>query len=496
MQHYSNITDCIKMCERVLRNNNMGYPKFDFKPKFEANDFLSKMHEKRESLKASYAISTPETPFHPNRTIAVQNFQPDAETHVQSLVAMFGIMESCEIIKDDAPSGLAVVQYRSKTSAADALLAIPCCQVRGSNLVVHLLWNGPYESIDAITVSVHHSFKECTEKRVVCVGHLPRNISSEAIFRKCSRYGIVDDVKVQPQDQGAFAYVVFRNALSSAVATYCLRNSTTSSAALMLGYSENGSPVLLGPVRVRPLDQYPVPLSAFDCRCICTRFLDYSRFKGLFVNLQRKLPLHHFFRPGAPDYCVRIQTSQIKGVSLFIEILLFDTRFLKDADEITEMAYNMCNHKHLFRFSVDFGLHKPIMNHDDRLPRTSSQYLRWNSFFILDLQVCYPWDFSENSELRLVPRMQGMNHIYSDIDDKAFDDDTNASCWFGGALRHTTCNLSTNETGTDDTQHKNKMKFLVSENLPFVRLAGTSEDLNTYQIPVHVYSDLQSSVKN
>lgn len=129
------------------------------------------------------------------------------------------------------------------------------------------------------------------------------------------------------------------------------------------------------------------------------------------------------------------------------------------------------------------------MGHDDREPKQNPQFLRWHSFFMLDLQVCYPWGYLENSELRLLPRMQSMNHIYSDIDSKAFDDESHSSVWFGGALRHTTCNLSTNAIGQDDAEHKNKIKFLITENLPFVRLVGSCEDLNVYQIPVHVYSD-------
>ncbi|XP_035233360.1 uncharacterized protein LOC118205176 isoform X3 [Stegodyphus dumicola] len=344
MQRYNNITECIKMCDRILRSNSC--PRNDItKSEFVNSEFILSSKSLSSEVPLFKQLST----FHPTRTIVVQNFLPEAEVHVRSFVALFGITEVCEIIRDDARSCLAVIQYKSKTSAADALLAMPYCQVRSSNLVVHLLWNGPYEHIDAITYSVSHSFKECTEKRVVCVGHLPKNISSEAIRKRCERYGKVNDVKVQPQDQGAFAYVVFQSPLSAAVATYCLRNSSTSSAALMLGYSENGSPVLLGPVRVRPLDQYPVPLTAFDVRCICTRFLDYSRLKGLFVNFKRKMPVNHFFKPGTPEFCIRIPTSQVKGVSLFLEVLLFDGNFLKNAEDITDLAYQLCNHKHLFR---------------------------------------------------------------------------------------------------------------------------------------------------
>ncbi|GIX82905.1 hypothetical protein CEXT_762291 [Caerostris extrusa] len=42
--------------------------------------------------------------------------------------SMFGIVEICETIKEDEPSCLAVVQYKFKLSAADALLAMPNCQ--------------------------------------------------------------------------------------------------------------------------------------------------------------------------------------------------------------------------------------------------------------------------------------------------------------------------------------------------------------------------------
>ncbi|GFW44784.1 RRM domain-containing protein [Trichonephila clavipes] len=202
---------------------------------------------------------------------------------------MFGVVEVCELIKEDAPSCLAVVQYKLKRSAADALLAMPYCQVwlvaavaewyryrtvacfvtgsspvplktrrvgqrctlnlsraetssrwcgevRGSNLIVNLLWNGPYENIGTFTQSVRKSFKECAEKRVVCIGNLPRTITEDIIRRKCEKYGKVENVQVQPQDQGAFAYVVFHSAFSAAIANYCLRNSSSSNAALMLGY--------------------------------------------------------------------------------------------------------------------------------------------------------------------------------------------------------------------------------------------------------------------
>ncbi|XP_035233359.1 uncharacterized protein LOC118205176 isoform X2 [Stegodyphus dumicola] len=455
MQRYNNITECIKMCDRILRSNSC--PRNDItKSEFVNSEFILSSKSLSSEVPLFKQLST----FHPTRTIVVQNFLPEAEVHVRSFVALFGITEVCEIIRDDARSCLAVIQYKSKTSAADALLAMPYCQ-------------------------------ECTEKRVVCVGHLPKNISSEAIRKRCERYGKVNDVKVQPQDQGAFAYVVFQSPLSAAVATYCLRNSSTSSAALMLGYSENGSPVLLGPVRVRPLDQYPVPLTAFDVRCICTRFLDYSRLKGLFVNFKRKMPVNHFFKPGTPEFCIRIPTSQVKGVSLFLEVLLFDGNFLKNAEDITDLAYQLCNHKHLFRFSVDFGLHKPIMAHD-RMSRPNPQYLRWNSFFILDLQVCVPWG---HADPRLQPRIQSMNHIYSDVDGKVFDEDSVTSSWFGGPLRHTSCNLSISGSATDDTQHRNKIKFLIAENLPLVRLVGSYEETNAYQLPVHAYSDVQSNFK-
>ncbi|KAG8191268.1 hypothetical protein JTE90_003279 [Oedothorax gibbosus] len=439
-------------------------------------------------------FSKPLHAFNPSRTIVIQNFLSEAESHVQSFVAMFGIVEICDLIKEDAPSCLAVVQYKYKRSAADALLAMPYCQVRGSNLVVNLLWNGPYENISSITQGVRRSFKECAEKRVVCVGHLPRVVTEGEVRRRCERYGRVDSVQVQPQEQGAFAYVVFGSAFSAAVANYCLRNSSTSNAALMLGYSENGSPVLLGPVRVRPLDQYTVPLTAFDVRCICTRFLDYSRTKGLFVNMQRKLPSHHFFRPGVPDYCVRIPTTQVKGVSLFLEVLLFGGDFLKNADDISEMAYQLCQHKYLFRFTVDFGLHKPIMTYDDGLTRTNNNqhFLRWNSFLVLDLQICFPWDCSAASEPRLEPRIQGMNHIHSDLDPKA---EEGSASWFGVALRHSTISLAPMGSVSEETQHRNKVKFLVAEGLPFVRLAGSCDDINTYQLPIHVYSENKANLK-
>ncbi|GFS62893.1 RRM domain-containing protein [Trichonephila inaurata madagascariensis] len=476
MQRYNDISECIQMCDRILRTNT--YPRKSLIP----SDVQEKFMSNASFLKN---INT----FYPSRTIVVQNFLPEAEAHVQSFVAMFGVVEICELIKEDAPSCLAVVQYKLKRSAADALLAMPYCQVRGSNLIVNLLWNGPYENIGTFTQSVRKSFKECAEKRVVCIGHLPRTITEDIIRRKCEKYGKVENVQVQPQDQGAFAYVVFQSAFSAAIANYCLRNSSSSNAALMLGYSENGSPVLLGPVRVRPLDQYTVPLTAFDVRCICTRFLDYSRMKGLFVNLQRKLPSHHFFRPGAPDYCIRLPTFQAKGVSLFVEILLFEGNYLKNADDITEMAYQICNHKYLFRFSVDFGFNKPIMSYDDNIPRPNQHYLRWNSFFILDLQICLPWGISEP---RLEPRIQSMNHIYSDIDQRAFEEDGSGSSWFGVALRYSTCNLA---PSGDENQYWKKIKFIMGENLPLVRLVGSYEDINTYQLPIHVFSESHLNIK-
>ncbi|GFU25126.1 RRM domain-containing protein [Nephila pilipes] len=430
------------MCDRILRTNT--YPRKNIIPPDTQEKFTSN---------ASFLKNA--NTFYPSRTIVVQNFLPEAEAHVQSFVAMFGVVEICELIKEDAPSCLAVVQYKLKRSAADALLAMPYCQVRGSNLVVNLLWNGPYENIGAFTKSVRKSFKECAEKRVVCIGHLPRSITEDIIQRKCEKYGNVENIQVQPQDQGAFA--------------------------------ENGAPALLGPVRVRPLDQYTVPLTAFDVRCICTRFLDYSRMKGLFVNLQRKLPSHHFFRPGTPDYCIRLPTFQAKGVSLFLEILLFEGNYLKNADDITEMAYQTCSHKYLFRFSVDFGFNKPIMGYDDTVSRSNQNYIRWNSFFILDLQVCFPWGISEP---RLEPRIQSMNHIYSDIDQRAFEED--GSSWFGIALRYSTCNLA---PSGEESQYWKKIKFIMGENLPLVRLIGSYEDINNYQLPVHVFSETHVNLK-
>ncbi|XP_055939531.1 uncharacterized protein LOC129969130 isoform X1 [Argiope bruennichi] len=476
MQRYNNLSECIQMCDRILRTNT--YPRTNLIPP-----------EGKEKFNPDTLFLRNVNAFYPSRTIVVQNFLSEAEAHVQSFVAMFGIVEICELIKEDAPSCLAVVQYKFKRSAADALLAMPNCQVRGSNLIVNLLWNGPYENIGTITQSVRKSFKQCAEKRVVCIGHLPRIITEDAIRYKCEKYGKVESVQVQPQEQGAFAYVVFESAFSAAIANYCLRNSSTSNAALMLGYSENNSPVLLGPVRVRPLDQYMVPLTAFDVRCICTRFLDYSRMKGLFVNLQRKLPLHHFFRPGAPEYCIRLPTTQAKGVSIFLEILLFEGNYIKNADDITEMAYQVCNNKYLFRFSVDFGLHKPIMTYDDNMPRANQHFLRWNSFFILDLQICFPWGISEP---RLEPRIQAMNHIYSDIDQRAFEDDVTGSSWFGVALRYSTCNLA---PSADEGQYRQKIKFLLAENVPLIRIVGSVEDMNTYQLPVHVFSDTHLNLK-
>ncbi|XP_015924977.1 uncharacterized protein [Parasteatoda tepidariorum] len=483
MQRYNNLSECIKMCDRILRTNP--YPRSDLmKPEVSQVQNIQILENSSTNLLFLKTVNA----FHPSRTIIVQNFLPEAEVHVRSFIAMFGIVEICEVIGDDALSALAVVQYKSKTSAADSLLAMPNCQIRGNNLVVNLLWNGPYEHISSITSSVIHSPPECAEKRVVCVGHLPRSITKEAILRKCENYGVVENVRVQPQEQGAFVFVVFQSALSAAVATYCLRNSSLTSAALMLGYGENGSPVLLGPAKVKPLDQYPVPLSAFDVRCVCTRFLDYSRMKGLLINLQRKLPVHHFYRPGSPDYCLRIPTTQIKGVSLFLEILLFDGNFVRNGEDITEMAYQLCTHKYLFRFSVDFGLHKPVMSHDDRNFRATTQYVKWNSLFVLDLQICYPWG---HSDPMIEPRIQGMNHIYSDIDSKAFEE--GRSSWFGTVLRHSVGSLTTGDAYP--LLHRNKVNYLINSDLPFIRIVGSYEDINNYQIPIHAYSDLQPSFK-
>ncbi len=70
------------------------------------------------------------TKFHPTRTVVVLNFQPEAETHVKSLVSRFGIIEICETIKEaDIPSCLAVIQYMEVSSALNALLALPDCKV-------------------------------------------------------------------------------------------------------------------------------------------------------------------------------------------------------------------------------------------------------------------------------------------------------------------------------------------------------------------------------
>lgn len=70
------------------------------------------------------------TKFHPSRTVVVLNFQPEAETHVKSLVSRFGIIEICETIKEeDTPSCLAVIQYMQVASALNALLALPDCKV-------------------------------------------------------------------------------------------------------------------------------------------------------------------------------------------------------------------------------------------------------------------------------------------------------------------------------------------------------------------------------
>lgn len=111
----------------------------------------------------------------------------------------------------------------------------------------------------------------------------------------------------------------------------------------------DGSPFLDGPVRVRPLDHYTLPLGAFDVQCIIERFKEYSKLKGLFINSTRnKLPLQYFYHPEISDYCVRIPTTQVKGVSLFIEILLFE-RQVKKGEEVNDSIYNNCNHKHLFR---------------------------------------------------------------------------------------------------------------------------------------------------
>ncbi|XP_054721230.1 uncharacterized protein LOC129231010 [Uloborus diversus] len=442
-----------------------------------------------------------ESAFYPSRTIVVQNFLPEAETHVRSLVAMFGVIEVCEIIRDDSPSWVAVVQYRSKVSAADALLAMPYFKVRGSHLVVHLLWNGPYEQIDAYTQSVRHSFTECNEKRVVCIGLLPRNISAEVIGNRCQTFGTVHSVKIQPQNQGAFAYVVFLSPFAAAIATFCLRNSTTSSAALMLGYSEDGNPVLLGPVRVRPLDQYPAPLSSFDLRCICARFFDYACLRGLFVDLKRKAPIHHYVRPGMATFCVRIPTAQVKGVSLFIEILLFEDESFQNVEEVAQKHYNCFTHKTLFsvkfifRFSADFGLHKPVLSHNDGA-QSSSQSIQWNSFFVLDLQVCRPW---LHLEPKLTPIIQGMNHIYSEVNPHVFEEE-HSTTWFGDPVRYgatmiSACSASSKTAALDVVNHQNKIKFIVMENIPIIRLVGSRDGLNGYKIPIHVYSGRQKDAK-
>lgn len=86
--------------------------------------------KKKKLYTDSDAVFSKHVPaFNPSRTIVVQNFLSEAEAHVQSFVAMFGIVEICDLIKEDAPSCLAVVQYKFKRSAADALLAMPYCQV-------------------------------------------------------------------------------------------------------------------------------------------------------------------------------------------------------------------------------------------------------------------------------------------------------------------------------------------------------------------------------
>lgn len=143
-----------------------------------------------------------------------------------------------------------------------------------------------------------------------------------------------------------------------------------------------------------------------------------------------------------------------------------------------------------FRFSVDFGLNKPITPQSERLQRLNP-LIRWNAFFILDLQVCYSIEIDGAVDLRLSPRIQGMNHVYSDVDSKPIDNETLTSLWFGLALRHTTSKLSTN-----DVNHKNKIRYIIASNLPFVRIVGSVNDLNTYQIPVHVYSEVQSGNKS
>lgn len=142
-----------------------------------------------------------------------------------------------------------------------------------------------------------------------------------------------------------------------------------------------------------------------------------------------------------------------------------------------------------FRFSVDFGLNKPITPQSERLQRLNP-LIRWNAFFILDLQVCYTIDVNGVVDFRLSPRIQGMNHVYSDIDNKPVDNETLTSLWFGLALRH-----STNKLGTNDVNHKNKIRYIIASNLPFVRIVGSVDDLNSYQIPVHVFSEIQSNVK-
>lgn len=57
MQHYSNLSNCIKMCERMLNSNERSigtgvtYSKYNFRSKFDQNEVVSKTYVKRGRLR-------------------------------------------------------------------------------------------------------------------------------------------------------------------------------------------------------------------------------------------------------------------------------------------------------------------------------------------------------------------------------------------------------------------------------------------------------------